>query len=56
MLIVLSIIGGTTAFGAMGLLIGPVVVSLVIALVTELRKRLAQVEDDAAPTGRTATP
>jgi predicted PurR-regulated permease PerM len=56
MLIVLSIIGGTTAFGAMGLLIGPVVVSLVIALVTELRKRLAQVEDGAAPTGRTAAP
>lgn len=44
MLIVLSIIGGTTAFGAMGLLIGPVVVSLVIALVTEIRRRLAQVE------------
>jgi predicted PurR-regulated permease PerM len=41
MLIVLSIIGGTAAFGAMGLLIGPVVVSLVIALVTEIRKRLA---------------
>jgi predicted PurR-regulated permease PerM len=41
MLIVLSIIGGTAAFGAIGLILGPVVVSLVIALATELRRRLS---------------
>ena len=44
MLIVLSIIGGTSAFGAIGLILGPVVVSLVIAVATELRRRVAPVQ------------
>jgi predicted PurR-regulated permease PerM len=49
MLIVLSIIGGTAAFGAIGMILGPVVVSLVIALATELRRRLAHEAPVQAP-------
>jgi predicted PurR-regulated permease PerM len=50
MLIVLAIIGGTTAFGALGLVLGPVVVSLVIALAGEIRKRLPHyVEETQTP-------
>jgi len=37
LLIALSILGATTAFGAMGILVGPVIVSVLGALVQELR-------------------
>lgn len=36
-LMALAAIGGTVAFGALGILLGPLVVSLVIALVQELQ-------------------
>jgi len=39
-LIAASIIGGTTAFGPIGLLVGPVVTSFVLALIAEIRRQL----------------
>jgi predicted PurR-regulated permease PerM len=40
LLIALSVLGGTTAFGALGILLGPVVVSVLAALVREFRIQL----------------
>ena len=38
MLIALAAIGGTYAFGALGILLGPLMVSLVAALVKEIQQ------------------
>jgi predicted PurR-regulated permease PerM len=40
LLIALSVLGGTSAFGALGILLGPVVVSVLAALVREFRLQL----------------
>ena len=40
LLIALSVLGGTIAFGALGILLGPVIVSVLAALVRELRSQL----------------
>jgi predicted PurR-regulated permease PerM len=40
LLIALSVLGGTSAFGALGILLGPVIVSVLAALVREFRSQL----------------
>lgn len=40
LLIALSVLGGTIAFGAVGILLGPVIVSVLAALIQELRSQL----------------
>jgi len=40
LLIALSVLGGTSAFGALGILLGPVIVSVLAALVREFRTQL----------------
>ena len=40
LLIALSVLGGATAFGALGILLGPVIVSVLAALVREFRSQL----------------
>jgi len=40
LLIALSVLGGTSAFGALGILLGPVIVSVLAALVREFRLQL----------------
>jgi predicted PurR-regulated permease PerM len=47
-IIALSILGGTQAFGPIGLLLGPVVISLLIALLEAIR---AQLSADATTDG-----
>ena len=43
MLVALAVIGGTLAFGALGIVMGPLVVSLVAALLQEIRPLIADV-------------
>ncbi len=51
MLIALAAIGGTYAFGALGILLGPLVVSLVAALLKEIQQLVSpdSVDDDEEP-------
>jgi predicted PurR-regulated permease PerM len=42
MLIVLAVIGGTYAFGALGILIGPLVISVAAAILKEIQELLSQ--------------
>ena len=49
LLVVISVIGGTQVFGALGILLGPLIISLVMALFAEIRKLVAATGE--APTG-----
>jgi len=51
--IALSIIGGTRAFGALGVIFGPLVISLLLAVLREFRTAVAL--DRAAPSGQPST-
>ncbi len=55
LLALLSVLGGVTVLGPIGILVGPMLVAFLQALLTMLRKELDSLEQDAAAENTTST-
>ena len=51
LLIFFSLLGGVQAFGVIGLFVGPIIVSVAMALLTILAEERAELERDTAESG-----